>query len=343
MRTAITILLLVFSAFYINAQDYKKWSIEPEIGLTKIRDITPIEPLNYQLGIRKMFNTKFGFKVGIGRTETDDDFELGDIVGEFPIDYTFGSFYGTVNIGRVLKFEQFAPNYTILGGIGGQYTYSEGLSNLLILHRLSNFHLAWYIDNEFKLSKSIFFRAGLEVINGVNSRPFVIESNNSQTTSIINFNAGFTLALGKKGKEHADWYIEPTKNDTITLQPIVHNYETIKMIEKPVDTIVKESIIEYVYFKHDRYNIDKDGLANIEKAFAAISEESEVLVIGYASNVGSDEYNDELSLKRAQAVVDKLVALGVNPDQIELSGDGIMTERDKSIFDLARTVRIIIN
>ena len=53
----------------------------------------------------------------------------------------------------------------------------------------------------------------------------------------------------------------------------------------------------------EKYHQDAAELAEIMKAHGWIN----ALVLGYADNTGSKHYNDHLSQRRAQAVVDKLV------------------------------------
>ena len=48
----------------------------------------------------------------------------------------------------------------------------------------------------------------------------------------------------------------------------------------------------------------------------------DVDVIGHTDSVGSDEYNQQLSLRRATSVKDYLVSKGVDPSIIDVSGKG---------------------
>ncbi len=50
--------------------------------------------------------------------------------------------------------------------------------------------------------------------------------------------------------------------------------------------------------------------------------EYQILVEGHCDGVGNDKYNDQLALKRAQAVRDFLVKYGAQPGQVEVSGKG---------------------
>ena len=49
---------------------------------------------------------------------------------------------------------------------------------------------------------------------------------------------------------------------------------------------------------------------------------TEVRIIGHTDSVGSDEFNERLSVQRAQSVRDYLSARGVNPRQIAVAGRG---------------------
>ena len=59
-----------------------------------------------------------------------------------------------------------------------------------------------------------------------------------------------------------------------------------------------------------------------EKAKAEMSSASKVKITGHTDNVGTADYNKKLSLKRAEAIRDYLVSLGVDPGKLEVSGEG---------------------
>lgn len=50
--------------------------------------------------------------------------------------------------------------------------------------------------------------------------------------------------------------------------------------------------------------------------------QTEVRIIGHTDNTGSDEFNNRLSLQRAQATRDYLTARGADPRQVTVSGHG---------------------
>lgn len=63
------------------------------------------------------------------------------------------------------------------------------------------------------------------------------------------------------------------------------------------------------------------GLVQLAKILVKYPQD-QINIQGYTDNVGKDDYNQELSLKRAEAVKYILVANGVTQDQISTTGKG---------------------
>ncbi len=74
---------------------------------------------------------------------------------------------------------------------------------------------------------------------------------------------------------------------------------------------------------------------------------SSVTIVGYADFLGSENYNKDLSMKRAENVKDYLVKYGINPDDIKLCvGRGKINREgitDKSGYPIDRRVDIVMN
>jgi outer membrane protein OmpA-like peptidoglycan-associated protein len=79
-----------------------------------------------------------------------------------------------------------------------------------------------------------------------------------------------------------------------------------------------------ILFDVDSAEIKPEGQATLDQLAAALKAQpsSQLTVIGYADSTGSEEHNQALSERRAQAVADYLVAAGVAPEQITTSGRG---------------------
>jgi outer membrane protein OmpA-like peptidoglycan-associated protein len=86
----------------------------------------------------------------------------------------------------------------------------------------------------------------------------------------------------------------------------------------------KRIVLRGVYFDFDRAEIRADARPVLDEAIRVLKEEGGVNVVaeGHTDNVGGDEYNQGLSLRRAAAVKDYLVA-GTIPDQrVQVTGFG---------------------
>ena len=78
-------------------------------------------------------------------------------------------------------------------------------------------------------------------------------------------------------------------------------------------------------FDFDKVNLSKDGKAALDEAAAKIIANPEVkavIVTGHTDRIGSDNYNQKLSERRAKKVADYLVSKGVDRSTIASSGKG---------------------
>ena len=80
-------------------------------------------------------------------------------------------------------------------------------------------------------------------------------------------------------------------------------------------------------FDFNKADLKPEGKEQIkayrEKVKAEMSSAGKVRVTGYTDSVGKAAYNMKLSLRRAEAVRDYLVSLGVDPGKLEVSGEGM--------------------
>jgi outer membrane protein OmpA-like peptidoglycan-associated protein len=78
-----------------------------------------------------------------------------------------------------------------------------------------------------------------------------------------------------------------------------------------------------VYFDFDRYNLRSDQRERIDKALGsgALSKAGKYVLIGYADWIGTEEYNLELSRKRAKSVGEYLRSLGIEGFELLWKGE----------------------
>lgn len=85
-----------------------------------------------------------------------------------------------------------------------------------------------------------------------------------------------------------------------------------------------------VYFVFDKDELTAESLQQFAriKSELAVRPAPEIVVIGHTDRVGSVQYNDDLSLKRAATVRAALIAAGVDAAQIDVAGRG---EREPAV------------
>ena len=79
-----------------------------------------------------------------------------------------------------------------------------------------------------------------------------------------------------------------------------------------------------LYFITETDQLTAESRAEAPAILAEVAKRpaAEVVVIGHTDTMGTDDYNDKLSLQRAVAVKQQLVALGFDPARVTVEGHG---------------------
>jgi OOP family OmpA-OmpF porin len=99
---------------------------------------------------------------------------------------------------------------------------------------------------------------------------------------------------------------------------------------KPTTTIIlekgKKVILLGVNFETNKATLTRDSRNILEEAYAALiaNPDAHVEISGHTDNVGSDAYNQDLSLRRAQTVRNWLVQRGIAGNRMKTAGKGEM-------------------
>ncbi|MGM9842382.1 MAG: OmpA family protein [Candidatus Limisoma sp.] len=112
---------------------------------------------------------------------------------------------------------------------------------------------------------------------------------------------------------------KPAKPEPIVVEPEPEPKREIYVPE------VKELTFPEIYFDFNKSAIRASETEKVQAIYDALqaNPDVEVLVTGWCSNSGSRKVNDALSLRRAKAVKDRLVKMGIDESRIEVSGNGI--------------------
>ncbi len=94
------------------------------------------------------------------------------------------------------------------------------------------------------------------------------------------------------------------------------------------------------YFDFNKAVVKPQYHAHIQRAAQVLqaSPEIQVVVVGHTDNVGNDGYNQELGLRRAQAVADLLVKFGVNRERFTVESKGEIQPIDSNATAAGRSV-----
>jgi outer membrane protein OmpA-like peptidoglycan-associated protein len=86
----------------------------------------------------------------------------------------------------------------------------------------------------------------------------------------------------------------------------------------------KRPVSFYLYFQRDTDEFAPESKALVNQIFAEIARRPapEVAIIGHTDRVGSMQYNDALSLRRAERCRDELIKLGIPKVRISVAGRG---------------------
>ena len=94
-------------------------------------------------------------------------------------------------------------------------------------------------------------------------------------------------------------------------------------IQKEID--LKDVLkLNNIYFGFDQWTITKEASLELEKVVTILNQYPEIRIdiIGHTDNRGSIKYNDKLSIKRAAATKEWLVAKGISADRMTVKGEG---------------------
>ncbi len=120
-------------------------------------------------------------------------------------------------------------------------------------------------------------------------------------------------------------------------------------IQRVRDDLLKITLQNQILFDFNKADIKPSfdpiltKLADVLKKY----DQSDATVVGYTNSVGSEAYNKQLSLRRAQAVVDDLVAKGVPASRLRADGMGeanpVASNDTEAGRQLNRRVEILVS
>jgi OOP family OmpA-OmpF porin len=151
-------------------------------------------------------------------------------------------------------------------------------------------------------------------------------------------------AVGPKGSQE----VCPEHTTTYTLTSTGEGGTNTATATVTVAPHVVDRLTLHVNFDFNKSTIKRSEDAELEKAVDFVKKypNAKVSLVGYTDSIGSDAYNEKLSVRRANSVKDYLVAHGADGARIEATGRGkadpIADNKTEQGRALNRRVEILI-
>jgi outer membrane protein OmpA-like peptidoglycan-associated protein len=166
--------------------------------------------------------------------------------------------------------------------------------------------------------------------NLINAKVQIRNKSQNVLAGVRNLSAGKYFA-SVKNNEQSEYTISVEKdgyvfiNRTYTLPASTDKIQSLEY-----DFILKRAVagsrlvLRNIYFDFDRVTLKDESLFEINKLFDMLAENSRLVVeiSGHTDNIGTKEYNHDLSYRRAKAVVDVLIRKGIDAARIMATGYG---------------------
>ncbi|WP_425637201.1 OmpA family protein [Algoriphagus yeomjeoni] len=233
-KQLLTLILLGLANLVIGQSEFNRWSLEANAGFNKPMGpitagyLSPTLNLGHlDLGVRYMFNEKFGLKADGGFGSFS---EFKDESPEFSTKYVNVSFQGVFNLSRIMNWESFTRKFGALMTFGpgvGYLKHEARPEDIIDFNPDQVYSINSSIALLYRLSNRISLAGNTAVIingrqrytfdgNEFNSpgRPDLPEVPNGHATGTWwTATLGLNFYLGKN-EEHADWYIAADKYAT---------------------------------------------------------------------------------------------------------------------------------
>ncbi len=121
------------------------------------------------------------------------------------------------------------------------------------------------------------------------------------------------------------------ENTTITEDVIENKKKKDDFESKSIDELNNENILEDVYFEFDKATLTPETRRVLKKHAEWLKKHPtvKILVEGHCDERGTEQYNLALGDRRAHAVKNYLISLGISPDRIKTISYGEMFPKVK--------------
>ena len=353
-----------------NNNGYNKWSIDLGAGINKPQrpfndgySTNTLSPWTGDLGVRYMFNNKFGLKADFGYNSLT---AKGSSI-DFDSKYYRVDLQAVANLGRIMNFETWTNTFGLLGHAGFGYAQLRS-DSFKGADEMGNFISG--VTGQIRLSNRVALTGDFStILNASQDRTFdgaYVAGNRGFSGLLFNGTVGLNVYLGKNTK-HADWTV--TSNDIIDTSALENKIADLEaqikkipaqkevVIEKQVNNpqptdndLIKRMINDKyysVYFDFNKTTPIENSTAAIDVVLNYLRKNpsASLDLVGYADQVGKAEYNEKLSNTRATNVKTIFEKAGIASSRLNVIANGADTSIQKDSDEarrLARRVTFIV-
>ena len=271
----------------------------------------------YKLYLGKQLNENFALEGGY--------FNLGK--SNFSALTNPGSLHGQVGlqganldlIGRV----HFTERFSMLANIGMHYTEAKTYFSGDRLYAITNPNSTERKLNgkvglglEYQLTQALALRGQIEryrVNNRIQNR-----------VDVDFYSIGLVYKLGQPAPERSIPYVAPTPAPMPEPLVITETRPAAPVVAAPVPVSEKINFSAEALFDFDQSIVKQDGKNALDQMLDSLKNmNTEVMVtVGHTDSIGNDEYNQALSIRRAEAVKAYLISRGIGADRVYTEGKG---------------------
>ena len=139
---------------------------------------------------------------------------------------------------------------------------------------------------------------------------------NGETLTGVLCNTAYSAQVSKQGYESGVFEVAKAENEQVVVEALL----------TPIMPIIteREVILQPIYFEFNKSNITAEGAAELDKLVMVMNEYPNMVIFAksHTDSRGSDNYNMNLSDRRAKSTVQYLISKGIAKDRISGQGFG---------------------
>jgi OOP family OmpA-OmpF porin len=231
-------------------------------------------------------------------------------------------------------------------GVGGVRNCSDNVNDFAYTAGLLN---TWKLNKHFLLNLDVYASAARTRIDGAGKSGWDkllgasvgVTYNIGKSTWEKTPDVAALMAMNKEQMDAMNASLKEQQDENARLRDMLAKAQQVKPVTKTVKEFAATS--QSVFFRIGSSRIaSRKDLVNVkEVAEYAKANGNKILVTGYAdSKTGSAAYNQTLSQKRADAVVDELVKMGVSRDNIIVEAKGGVNDIAPFSYNRRVTVKL---